>query len=318
MRIPAPGTLSGPIAGQAERGGVSRLRAAYGAVVLAGCALTFVVIAWGGMVRATGAGLACPDWPLCNGSAVPEPTKLVLIEWGHRLIAGILGFVIFFTTFGAWRWHRHDRGVLIPATLASVFVVIQIILGAITVTADLSPQIVSAHLGTSMLVLAMMLMTAAGLWRRPRLHRSASLRALPLVALFGAAMTYGLLLTGSYVVGSGAGAACRAWPECDGLPGAGDLVQVHMFHRTAVLLVGAVVAYTAWRAFQARRRLPALWNVAAAAVGIYAAQALIGAGNIWFGLVPAVQVAHLAAAAAMWSAMVLLATLAWRASAVEG
>src|SRR5918997_939828 len=141
------------------------------------CALTFLVIAWGGMVRATGAGLACPDWPLCNGSAVPEPQKLVLIEWGHRFIAGILGFAIFYTTFGAWRWFRRDRGVLVPATLASVFVIIQIILGAITVTADLSPQVVSAHLGTSMLVFAAMLVTAVGANGWPRVRRPVRLAA---------------------------------------------------------------------------------------------------------------------------------------------
>jgi heme A synthase len=168
-----------------------------------------------------------------------------------------------------------------------------------------------------MLVFAALLVTATGVQGRPR-GRTAALRAFPLVALFGALMVYGLLLTGSYVVGSGAGAACRSWPDCDGLPGAGDLVQVHMFHRTAVLLVGAVVGYTALRAWKLRRRLPFLWAVAATGIVIYLLQALIGAGNIWFELAVTMQVAHLAAAAAMWAAMVLLATLAWRAARAEG
>ena len=317
MRVSASGALSRPVSGQPESAVASRFRAAYGGIVIFACVLTFVVIAWGGMVRATGAGLACPDWPLCNGKVIPDADRLVLIEWSHRLVAAILGFAILYTAVGAWRWFRDDRGVLVPATLALLFVVVQIILGAITVTADLPPQIVSAHLGTSMLVFAALLVTAAGVQRWPR-GRGPALRAFPLVALFGALIVYGLLLTGSYVVGSGAGAACRSWPECDGLPGAGELVQVHMFHRAAVLLVGAVVAYTAYRTWGLRRRLPSLWAVAAAGIVIYLVQALIGAGNIWFGLVPVVQVAHLAAAAAMWAAMVLLATLAWRAAATEG
>jgi len=273
------------------------------------------VIAWGGLVRAEGAGLACPDWPLCNGHVVPAADKLVLIEWGHRLIAAILGFGILYTAAGAWRWYRRDRTVLIPAALALLFVVIQILLGGLTVTADLSPQIVSAHLGTSLAVFGSMIVTLAGVAGVPRHQRaSGSLRAFPLVALFGALVTYGLMLTGTYVVGSGAGAACRSWPLCDGLPGGGNLVQVHMFHRTAVLLVGAVVLYTAYWAWQVRRQYRPLFIVAAAGVVIYGAQALVGAGNIWFGLIPPVQVAHIATAAAMWATMVLLATLAWRAA----
>jgi heme A synthase len=209
--------------------------------------------------------------------------------------------------------------VLAPATLALVFVGIQIILGAVTVTADLSPQIVSAHLGTSLLVFASLLVTAANIHRWPRAAAvTAPLRLFPLIASFGALVTYGLMLTGSYVVGSGAGAACRSWPLCDGLPGAGNLVQVHMFHRAAVLLVGGVVLYTAYQAWRLRDACRPLALLGAAAVAVYLAQALVGAGNIWFGLVPAVQVAHLATAAAMWAVMVLLATLAWRAARVEG
>ena len=314
MRLSATGALAHPVREGAAAQPLSRARGVYGTLVVFACVLTFLVITWGGMVRATGAGLACPDWPMCNGKVLPDADRLVLIEWGHRLVAAILGFVIFFTTAGAWRWFRRDRSVLIPATLASVFVIVQIILGAITVTADLSPQVVSAHLGTSMLVFAMLLVTAAGVAGLPHSRVAVSLRAFPLIALFGAMITYGLMLTGSYVVGSGAGAACRSWPDCNGLPGAGNLVHVHMFHRTAVLLVGGVVAFTAYRAWRMRSTHRSLAAVAVAAVVIYLVQALIGAGNIWFGLVPAIQVAHLAAAAAMWAAMVLLATLAWRAA----
>src|SRR5262249_6528706 len=124
MQLPASGALSGAASGQSEAARpISRARSAYGTLVVFACVLTYVVITWGGMVRATGAGLACPDWPTCNGQLHPVAEKLVLIEWGHRFIAAILGFCIFATTIGAWKWFRRDRSVLIPATLASVFVV---------------------------------------------------------------------------------------------------------------------------------------------------------------------------------------------------
>lgn len=297
---------------------MSRFQAAYGPVVFFACALTLIVISWGSWVRVEGAGLACPDWPLCNGRVIPANDRLVLIEWSHRLVAAILGFAILYTAFGAWRWYRTNRWVLVPGIAALVFVSIQIILGAVTVTANLSPQVVSAHLGTSMLVFASLLITAVGVGGWPQRPVSASLRMFPLVALFGAIMMYGLLLTGSYVVGSGASAACRSWPNCDGLPGAGDIVQVHMFHRVTVVFVGAVVAFTAWQAWRVRQSYRALAVVAAAGVVVYALQALVGAGNIWFALANWIQVAHVATAAAMWAVMVLLATLAWRATRTTG
>jgi heme A synthase len=318
MRLPASGTLAQQSHGQTGSHSVSRFQAAYGPVVFFACVLTLVVISWGSWVRVEGAGLACPDWPLCNGKVIPDNDRLVLIEWSHRLVAAILGFAILYTAFGAWRWYRTNRWVLTPATAALIFVGIQIVLGAVTVTANLSPQVVSAHLGTSMLVFASLLITAVGVGGWPHRPVSASLRAFPLVALFGAIMMYGLLLTGSYVVGSGASAACRSWPSCDGLPGAGDIVQVHMFHRVAVVFVGAVVAFTAWRAWRVRQSYRALAIVAAAGVVVYVFQVLVGAGNIWFALANWIQVAHVATAAAMWAVMVLLATLAWRATRTSG
>jgi heme A synthase len=79
MQLPASGTIARPSSGATRVGAVSRWQAGYAGVVLFACALTFLVITWGGLVRAEGAGLACPDWPLCNGHVIPDADKLVLI-----------------------------------------------------------------------------------------------------------------------------------------------------------------------------------------------------------------------------------------------
>src|SRR3954454_16192043 len=50
--------------------------------------LIFLLISLGGLVRNAGAGLSCPDWPLCYGRVVPPMSYQVFLEWFHRLIAG--------------------------------------------------------------------------------------------------------------------------------------------------------------------------------------------------------------------------------------
>ncbi|MDO8563123.1 MAG: COX15/CtaA family protein, partial [Candidatus Limnocylindria bacterium] len=51
----------------------------------------FLAAAWGGVVRVTGSGLGCPDWPLCHGTFLPQFDVATFIEWFHRFIAILSG-----------------------------------------------------------------------------------------------------------------------------------------------------------------------------------------------------------------------------------
>src|SRR2546422_9657456 len=112
---------------------------------------TYALIILGGLVRTAGAGLACPDWPLCHGRLIPPLDPLVLIEWSHRFVASIVGLLTLAVGFAAWRLRRAGQpGFVGLSALALVLVVIQIGLGGLTVRHELTAWLIVAHLGTAM------------------------------------------------------------------------------------------------------------------------------------------------------------------------
>src|SRR4051795_5626058 len=99
-----------------------------------GAGLVAGLIVLGGVVRITGSGMGCGDhWPLCDGEWFPPLDLPTLIEIGHRWAAALVSLVVLATAGVAWLRHRSDRSLLYPATLAAVLLVVQVLLGAVTV-----------------------------------------------------------------------------------------------------------------------------------------------------------------------------------------
>ncbi len=274
----------------------------------------WLLIVVGGVVRVTGSGLGCPDWPLCYGQVLPPPETTALIEFSHRLVAGVGGLLILATAWLAWRRYRGRPWIVWPAVAMIVALPLQFLLGAVVVLTELEPLSVAVHLGTALIIFACALLVAVVANRPAALEREAFPRRYPALLAVTLAALFALLTTGAVVVGEGASYACPDWPLCNGraLP-AGDTplpALLHMLHRYAVVAVGALVVVVVWLALRARTGLPLASRWALALGGLFVLQVGIGAVKIWSHLATVWRVAHLGVAAGVWAALVVLAALA--------
>ena len=277
--------------------------------------VTYFLIALGGTVLATGSGLSCPDWPFCYGQAFYSGTYHVFLEQFHRFTAATVSILIVLLVIGIIVWARKDRALLLLAIAAPVLLAVQIVLGGLTVLWKLPPQIIMAHLGTALAILAVVI-TIAVLSSKPAQGKElpAKTRRFAQLAITNALLVYILMLFGSYVTGSSAALACPGWPFCTPASWAvsNHLASINILHRVFAVFVGLV---TLWTVIAALRR----WRVAReqAIVGLVGGilfiwQAIVG-GLIVLLKEPAfVAGLHLALAAAVWGTLVLLAALASR------
>ena len=127
----------------------------------------------GGYVSAAGLGLTCPEWPLCPNGIMPDDEYL--IEWIHRFIAATAGALIIATAVGSWVTKNSHKKIRITGTLAAIFVVTQITLGALVIDLKLQALLVAIHLGIGILLFAMVLMTTLFAFRlgKPELQTRA-------------------------------------------------------------------------------------------------------------------------------------------------
>src|SRR5262245_55224383 len=214
--------------------------------------LMFGLIVLGSVVRTTGSGLACPDWPLCQGRLIPPFQFNVLIEWFHRL-AALLVSLLLFATAGWVMIHPATRARLGGlAALAVGLLLVQVLLGALTVWKLLSPSVVSSHLAVALLLFVTMLVLALTAFAESRpAGPGADARPAGLLATFGlaTALAYGQSLLGGVVSTSHAGLACPDWPACNGrwFPPLSTLEGIHMLHRYGGYALAAAIALVALR-----------------------------------------------------------------------
>lgn len=341
-------------------GAVRRL----GTLALAAAVYTYVLVVYGGIVRITGSGMGCgDDWPHCNAAIIPTFDMPTFIEYSHRVLAGGLALLTLWVLIQAVRIRRarakghhlagHDaehhhaqreapRGdaarLTRPAWLAAGLILVQVLLGAITVKLELPAIVTAVHFMTAMALLAIFLVlavrtgrvgatttlataaatpTAAG----PALRPADSRVALAMAALGFVVITFGALTANVGMQGpfppSGAAMACGGFPLCNGQlwPAGSSWAWIHWIHR---LLAFSLLAGTAWGAWRARRIAPR--GVRAAAMvtfGLVVLQIGVAAALVLMTLPEALQAAHLGVGALVWIALVLWSLLARHAERAE-
>jgi heme o synthase len=286
-------------------------------LAVATAVVTYALVVLGGVVRVSGSGLGCPDWPLCHGHLLPPLNIHAIIEYSHRTTASLTSLLVVVTVLLAWLGWRHRRDVLIPATVAFGLLIVQVALGAITVRFELPPMIVLAHLATAMALLGTVCVTAVAAMLPVGGGGIDIVSALR--ARWAAAGTFVLILSGSLVVGSGASAACAAWPLCGGgfSFSFDHLASVQLLHRALAGLIGLLVIVSVVSVLRRMGRHPAVRATIALTLAALAFQVAVGAAVVTLHLPAPLRALHLALAAAVWAGTVILAVLTSRLPAVE-
>lgn len=217
---------------------------------------TFCLLIAGGLVSATESGLACPDWPLCEGKYFPKMVDGKQFEHTHRLVASGVGAMTFALSAMLIKRRRRDRKLARLGVAAAVLVIFQALLGALTVKLALPAWVSSLHQATAMAFFC--LMVSLAFLTRQRLNGAASPAPVPRASrsfrrlvLGVTALTYLQICAGAVMRHTRGGLACGFdFPLCLGKlwPMDGHLgIQAHMIHRAGGLAVTiALLALAAW------------------------------------------------------------------------
>ncbi|MBE9373480.1 heme A synthase [Saccharopolyspora sp. HNM0983] len=268
----------------------------------------------GATVRVTGSGLGCPTWPQCfPGSMVPveHPEVAALhqaIEFGNRLLAPVIGVIALACLLAAWRARPYRPRLVKLALIMPVGVIVQAVIGGLTVLVNLAWWSVSVHFMASALLiwLATVLFKAAGEGDREPVDVVPRPMRRLLVALV--VVTGAMLLVGTLVTAAGPHGGDPDTPRL-GLPVPG-LVQAHALLVMAYVLLLAV--FGAW--LRSARPTKALLRTYAAACVLVLAQGTIGSVQYYLGVPEAMVLAHV-----LLSTVVIIVTaLLWCESRNRG
>jgi cytochrome c oxidase assembly protein subunit 15 len=281
---------------------------------------TIVLVLAGSLVTSTGSGLAVPDWPTTYGwNMFTFPPSMwvggIFYEHGHRLIASTVGFLTI--VLAVWLWRAEPRRWLRwLGVTALAAVILQGLLGGLTVLFFLPTAVSTAHAGLAQIFLcltvAIALFTSPG-WRRDSAPvNDATLRS---IAAATTIVIYAQILVGAAMRHSGAGLAIPDFPLMFGglVPDHWNAaIAVHFAHRAGALLVLVAILATAGRVWSHHAARTDLRGPARLLVSLVAVQITLGAltvltaRNVW------INSAHVVFGALVLTSSLVLTLRSWR------
>lgn len=289
---------------------------------------TYLLILVGALVRASGAGLGCPDWPKCFGRWVP-PTSVSELppgwdpalfnvahtwtEYLNRLLGVAIGLLIFGTLVTAIRRHRGDPRIVWPTLAAFLLVGFEGWLGAKVVALELKSWIVTTHLVVALVIVQLLLYATVQAFfvgeAPPRV--SAGRRLLGMMSNAVIALTLVQIAVGALVRGS----VERAIESYEALPRASWLEHVgalDIAHRQLAVFCFFAAVWLLVRAWRHHRAEGWLVRAAAASVVLAGLQIVAGLGLAYLAMPAVLQVIHLSLASLLLGALTTVSLLAFR------
>ncbi|MEL6489193.1 MAG: heme A synthase [Cyanobacteria bacterium J06634_6] len=265
---------------------------------------TLALMAVGSATRVMNAGLACPDWPLCYGQLVPtaQMNLQVFLEWFHRMDASLIGLMAI-GLVGLSVWYRKVLPGWMPwaATVALFLIVVQGVLGGLTVMELLRFDIVTAHLGTALIFFCTLLAIALSLLPY---QPTGNAGKLPWLGLIATVLVYTQSILGGLV------ASRWAAHQCFGGIALCNVMNMHIAGVVPPTAAVALLVFSVWRRPALNKHLRLLANSAGLLVLL---QIALGIGTLKLRLqVEPLTVCHQTIGAALLGCLLSFTVLALR------
>ncbi len=280
-------------------------------IALAAAISIFLLIVLGGVVRVTGSGGACPDWPTCFGVWTPPVGESATLDYLHRVATILVAPLVIGLALVAGYRSRRVSWIRFPALAALVILGAQIALGGLVATHTIGarPWLSAVHLGLSLLIQALVLVAAVvAFYQRlqPRLGQKVAFRSpFARLSLFSLAALFLLLVSGSVVAATQSNSVCSSWPGCGaGFFPADPIGWLHVTHRLLVAGTGLLLGGLFLQAWRTQRSQAPVLVATTAAFVLFVSQALLGMRMVQ-GFPPYLIGLHEATAAGVWAALVV-------------
>jgi heme A synthase len=260
----------------------------------------FLLLIWGNLVSGLGAGLGCPDWPLCHGSVVPPYRWDIYMEYTHRVIGGVTSIFLVYLSYK--RLRSYDGWTKLIPVIIVCLLAFQIVLGGIVVLLEIPVDLTTFHFANAMVIFSLTLYIV--FFDGEKVKPLFTLSGYNGVFFFLAILIFFQAVLGAYVRHSNSGLACPDFPTCLGYwipPELSGMVLNHFAHRVAAYVITLIVLgffISTWFV-EGFRRYRAAFGIA---LGLIIIQIILGVGIIHTKL-------HFAAAALHLSVALLILSL---------